>query len=148
MSYVKNEKVIYLSRENHLDHMVRVVPFIVLCYFIQSYVVFQISPGEFTSTSLTILGGLLAAMVSAFVIYDLKHQVEFTESQLNISFLGRKKSILFSEIVALEIAEPGQSFSHLIVKTSDSKHTFYFIDNAEKIKCWIEERSIPYSEAA
>lgn len=148
MSYVKNEKVIYLSREKHLDHMVRVVPFIVLCYFIQSYVVFQISPGEFTSTSLTILGGLLAFMVSGFVVYDIKHQVEFSESQLTISFLGKRKTILFSEIVQLEIAEPGQSFSHLIVKTADTKHTFYFIDNAEKIKCWIEERNISYSEAA
>lgn len=148
MGYVKNEKVIYLSREKHLDHMVRVVPFIVLCYFIQSYVVFQISPGEFTSTSLTTLGALLAIMVSGFVIYDLKHQVEFSESQLTISFLGKKKTVIFSDIVQLEIVEPGQSFSHLIVRTSESKYTFYFIDNAEKIKCWIEERSISYTEAA
>lgn len=145
---MKNEKVIYLSREKHLDHMVRVVPFIVLCYFIQSYVVFQINPGEFTSSSLMVLGGLLAIMISGFVIYDLKHKVEFTESELTITFMATKHTVQFSDIVNLEIADPGQSFSHLIVKTHDKKFTFYFIDNAEKIKCWIEERNIPYAKAA
>lgn len=145
---MKNEKVIYLSREKHLDHMVRVVPFIVLCYFIQSYVVFQINPGKFTSSSLMVLGGLLALMITGFVVYDLKHKVEFLENELTISFLGIKNTVQFSEIVSLEIAEPGQSFSHLIVKTQNKKFTFYFIDNAEKIKCWIEERNVTYSQAA
>ncbi len=145
---MKNERVIYLSREKHLDHMVRVVPFIVLCYLIQSYVVFRINPGEFTSTSLMVLGGLLATMIAGFVIYDLKHKVEIRECDLSISFFGHKKEILFSEISSLEIAEPGQSFSHLIVKVQNKKYTFYFIDNAEKIKCWIEERNTSFEKAA
>ena len=145
---MKNERVIYLSREKHLDHMVRVVPFIVLCYFIQSYVVFRINPGEFTSSSLMVLGGLLAIMIAGFVTYDLKHKVEFSENDLTITFLGFHQNILFSEITSLEIIEPGQSFSHLIVRVHNKKYTFYFIDNAEKIKCWIEESNSSFAEAA
>ena len=145
---MKNEKIIHLSREKHLDHMVRVVPFIVLCYFVQSYVVFRINPGEFTSNSLMILGGLLASMITGFIVYDLKHQVVFSETELTIRFLGMKHKVIYSDIITLDIAEPGQSFSHLVLKTHDKKYTFYFIDNAEKIKCWIEERNSQVSMAA
>ena len=34
-----NEKTLTLSREKHLDHMVRVVPFIVFCYAVQCFII-------------------------------------------------------------------------------------------------------------
>lgn len=133
-------KTLHMTREKHLDHMVRVVPFIVFCYAIQCYFIMKISPTEFSSISLSILGGFLAAMISCFITYDLKHQAKFSENEVEIHFLGSKKIISYSEIVMIDIKEPGQSFSTLILKTNSGKYSFYFIDDAEKIKKHIESQ--------
>jgi len=129
-----------MTREKHLDHMVRVVPFIVLCYAIQCYVIYQMAPDEFSTLGLTVLGGFLAFMVGAFIIYDLKHKVEFQADGVSISFLGSHKLISYEDIWSVEIKDPGENFSTMVMTGQDQKHTFYFVDDAEKIKKWIEEK--------
>lgn len=129
-----------ITREKHLDHMVKVVPFIVGCYAIQCYVILHVGPSELAKISLSILGGFLAMMIAGFVTYDLKHEVEVFEDHLKISFLQSTKTIYFSEISSMTINEPGQSFATLTLKTRKEAHRLCFIDDAEKIKSWIEER--------
>lgn len=131
---------ICITREKHLDHMVKVVPFIVLCYAVQCFVIFKMSPTEFSTVSLSILGGVLALMIIGFISYDLKHKVELRDQELEITFLGKKTVISYDDIWTMTISEPGQSFSSLVLKTKNGKFTFYFIDQAEKIKSSIEER--------
>lgn len=131
---------IKISREKHLDHMVKVVPFIVLCYAIQCFVIYKMSPTEFSTVSLCILGGTLALMIGGFISYDLKHEVELRDHDLMISFLGKKTTIMYEDIWSLNVSEPGQSFSSLLLRTKKGKYTLYFIDQADKIKATIEER--------
>ena len=130
-----------LTREKHLDHMVKVVPFIVLGYAIQCYVIFQIHPGPFSTTGLGILAGLLILMIGSFICYDLQHRVEFREENIRVSFGPWRKTISYSDIEEVLIADPGQSFSSLTLKCQNGKHTFYFVDHAEKIKAWIEHQN-------
>lgn len=132
-----------ISREKHLDHMVKVVPFIVFCYAIQCYFIYKMSPTEFSTVSLSILGGTLALMIAGFISYDLRHQVELREHELEISFFGRKKIVSYEDIWLMTVSDPGQSFSTLVLKTKHGKFTFYFIDHAEKVKALIEERQRP-----
>lgn len=129
-----------ITREKHLDHMVKVVPFIVGCYAIQCYVILHSAPNEFAKISLSILGGFLALMIAGFVTYDLQHEIEVSEDHLKISFFNKTKTIRFSDIHSMQINEPGQSFSTLTLKTSQSVHRLCFIDDAEKLKSWIEEK--------
>lgn len=129
-----------ITREKHLDHMVKVVPFIVLCYAVQCYVIFSASPTEFSTVSLSILGGVLASMIAGFITYDLKHKVTFQNDTLTISFWGRDEVIRYTDIWEIEVSEPGQSFATLSLKAGSKKHSFYFIDNADKIKTWLEEK--------
>lgn len=129
-----------LSREKHLDHMVRVVPFIVFCYAIQSFAILKVSPGEFSSVSLSILGGFLACMISAFITYDLKHQVTFLEDHFEVKFFTLKKTVRYEDIWSIDIKDPGQSFSTLTFLTKDGKMSFFFVDEAEKIKKFIESK--------
>lgn len=129
-----------MTREKHLDHMVRVVPFIVLCYAIQCYVIYQMAPDEFSTLGCSFLGGFLALMVGGFITYDLKHRVEFQNEVVKISFLGRHKIISYEDIWSIEVNDPGENFSTLIMIGENEKHTFYFVDDAEKIKTWIEEK--------
>ena len=137
-----------LTREKHLDHMVKVVPFIVFCYALQSFVILTVSATEFSSIGLTILGGFLAAMIAGFIFHDLNHQVIFSETHLKISFLFYKKEISYEDIWSIEIKDPGQAFSNLSVISSSGKNTMYFIDDAEKIKAWIESHKQAHLKAA
>lgn len=127
-----------ITREKHLDHMVRVVPFIVFCYAIQCFMITKIGPGDFSTISLSILGGFLALMIAAFITYDVKHQVILNELAIEIEFLGKKTTITYEDIWLIEINEPGQSFSNIKLQTSKGKITFYFVDDSEQIKKWIE----------
>ncbi|MFP5387366.1 MAG: hypothetical protein ACLGHN_14910 [Bacteriovoracia bacterium] len=145
---MNNESLFNITREKHLDHMVKVVPFIVFCYAIQSFLIMKIDPGPFATISLSVLGGFLALMITAFVTYDLKHQVFVSESHLEIKFLFYQRKITFEEITELTVMEPGQSFSNLVIKTHHGKYTFYFIDDAEKLKTWIQEKKHPVPMAA
>ena len=129
-----------MSREKHLDHMVRVVPFIVFCYAIQCFVILKISPTEFFSVSLSILGGFLAFMITGFITYDLKHQAIFYEQEFHLTFFSMKETVSYDDITLIEIRDPGESFSTLIFHTKNGKKSFYFVDDAEKIKNWIESK--------
>lgn len=129
-----------ITREKHLDHMVKVVPFIVGCYAFQCYVILSVGPGEFARIGLSVLGGFLACMIGGFVTYDLKHEVEIFEDRLKVTFLNKTKTINFSDIVSMEINEPGQSFATLTLKTNKGQHRLCFIDDAEKVKTWIEDK--------
>lgn len=138
----------HIAREKHLDHMVKVVPFIVTCYAIQCFVIVRFGGSHFALVSLSILGGLLACMIGAFIFYDLKHKVTLFEEHLEISFLGRSKTVLFSQIQTIVINDPGQAFSTLIIRTSNKKVIFHFIDDAEKVKAWIEARQSAHIQKA
>lgn len=134
------EQTFKLTREKHLDHMVKVVPFIVMCYAIQSYVILKMSPTEFSSITLSILGGFIASMILCFVTYDLKHEVYFHTDKLSCHFFHSYHEISYEEILSIEVKEPSESFSSLKIETTKGKFTFYFVDDAQKIKEWIESK--------
>lgn len=137
-----------LTREKHLDHMVKVVPFIVTCYAIQCFAIIKIGPAELAGVSLMALGGLLSFMIGAFITYDLNHKVDFFHDHFVISFLGRKKIVTYDDIFSIDVSEPGQSFSSLTIKTSYNRITFYFVDDAEKIKAFIEKNKMEQLQEA
>lgn len=145
---MKNEDEFHLTREKHLDHMVKIVPVIVFFYAVQSFIILKVSPGQFSSVSLSVLGGFLALMVSAFIIYDLHHKIILKSDKIEINFFFYRKTILFSQISDVIISEPGQSFSHLTLKTKSSKFYLYCVDDAEKVKNWIISRRTEHQAAA
>jgi hypothetical protein len=140
-----------ITREKHLDHMVRVVPFIVTAYAIQCYFILQLDSQEFGVNGLFVLAGMLIAMISSFIIYDLTHAVKFQENSITISveWLGYKKDIFYHELIEIEVSDPGQSFSTLKLKTkAGKKYGFFFIDDADKIKIWLEQKRTPEMQVA
>jgi hypothetical protein len=136
-----------ITREKHLDHMVKVVPFIVLIYGIQSYVLWKID-GPISGGSLLVLGCLLVTMIGSFLVYDLKHQVLFFEDHLEIEFLGLKKSLNYSDIMTIETSDPSESFGSLHLKANKKSIRLYFVDDVGKIKEWILNQKSPEQLAA
>jgi uncharacterized membrane protein len=131
-----------ITREKHLDHMVRVVPLIVFAYAIQCYFISSMSPVEYAVDGLLFLGACLGLMIAGFVTYDLTHIVKLESENLviEVKWLNIKNEISFVEIKEIVVSQPGESFSGLkLVLHSGKKVNFYFIDDADKVKAWIEQ---------
>jgi hypothetical protein len=135
--------VFCITREKHLDHMVRVVPFIVSLYAIQCYFIINMENSGIASDALLFLGLCLITMISSFITYDLTHIVNFSEDKIEITvrWAKYKKTLSICDISKVDVIDPGQSFSTIVLTSKDGKkHTFFFIDNADKIKKWIEDK--------
>lgn len=126
-----------LTREKHLDHMVKVVPFIVMGYAIQCYVLMQMSE-QLGTTSVFILGGSLIAMIAAFITYDIKHQVTFFDDHLEIKFLFLKKTIFYKDITKVQISEAKQTFANVRITSHKSTAALFFVDDADGVKEFLE----------
>lgn len=138
----------HVTREKHLDHMVKVTPFIVGGYLLQCYMIVHLKLAGFATNTLFFLGFCLITMIAGFVTYDLKHKVNFFDESLEIDWMG-KKNINYTDILSVEISDEEQSFATLRIECRDSKkYTFYFIDDADKIKEWIKEKKYPSSQQA
>lgn len=128
-----------VTREKHLDHLVRVVPLIVLGYGIQCYIFMQMK-GPFSSTTCLILGAMLIFMICSFVFYDVNHQITLNEDHLEFRFLTLKKVISYQDIVSIEITDPTETFGTVMIRAKHGKFRLYFVDDIDKIKQWIENR--------
>ncbi len=138
----------HVTREKHMDHMVKVTPFIVCGYFLQCYLIVHLKLSGFATNTLFVLGFCLVTMIAGFVTYDLKHKVHFAENSMMIDWLG-KKEIFYHEILSMEVSGEENSFANLTIVCSNSKkYTFYFIDEADKLKEWIKEKKYPSSQLA
>ena len=138
-----------VSRENHLDHMVKVVPLIVLGYALQCYFILNAGHTAFATNCLLGLAVGLGLMIVGFITYDLKHHVKFSSDSLEMSFLGSTKMISYQDITHIEVSHEGQSFTTLTLTImSGRKYRMVFIDNADKIKAWLLEQKTPLAKAA
>lgn len=136
-----------LTREKHLDHMVKVVPFLVLMFGIQSYILTKIHEG-LGGPAIFVLAGCLITMITAFILYDVKHQVLFNEADFEIKFLGLSKKISYSEVLSVHVSESQQTFASVQIRTLQGKHTFYFVDDADTIKAFLDSQKDPEIKAA
>lgn len=143
---MKQNTPFVLSREKHLDHMVKVVPLIVLGFAIQSYVLMSMK-NSLGINSVFVLGACLCAMIGAFIIHDIKHVVTFHSDFLESKFLFFSHKVFYKDISGISISDPKQSFATLRFKANGKKHTYFFIDDAEEIKSFIEAAQAPVSKS-
>lgn len=143
-----NGKTLFtVTREKHLDHMVRVVPIIVLFYGIQYYMVFQMGV-SFTNSHFMVLGLFLVFMIAGFISYDLHHKIECKENHINICWGPLNKKILYQDILAIEIPEDEKSFSTVRIVTRYGSHKFFFVDNGKALKAFIKDQQVEKKLAA
>lgn len=145
---MKTEPNFKLTREHHMDHMTKVVPFIVCGYGIHAYIIMGMGHHEFTSTILSVLGGLLVLMIGAFVSYDMKHEVSFFDNHFTVTFLGSTHSVSYSEITEISVKDPEHKFSSMVIKTQTKNFSWYFVDDGQKIKDFVLKNSLGDQRAA
>ena len=143
-----NEKTYTVTREKHLDHMVRVVPIIFLVYGMHGFLMVRhMGP---VGSELSLMTGIsLGLMIAMLVLYDTKHKVTLFDGYLEVNFLFfNKKTISFSDISQVEVMGPTESFQTVVFKTDHNKMTLYFVDDAHKIKTWIDSNKASSSSLA
>lgn len=130
-----------ITREKHLDHMVRVVPLIVMGYAIQCYIISGMNT-SIGANSLLVLGGLLISMIAGFIFYDMKHEVVLNDFSMTTSFLGMKKEIPYADIFEIQNSSPQHNFGTLLIRSKTGKFKFYFVDEADKVKTMIDQKRL------
>jgi hypothetical protein len=138
----------FVTREGHLDHMVRVTPLIFLGYGLQSYFLMNMNTEGQLTKHILVLGLALASMIGLFLLHDVYHQVHFFESHFESGwrFFGKKKTINYSEIESIDVSETEQKFASLIIRLQNNrKIVFYFVDKPEELKSWIEKHKDSHS---
>lgn len=131
-----------ITREKHLEHMGRIVPFISMIYIFQCFLFSRFEMDIIGPNALLIMGVSLAFMISCIYFYNTQHQVIFYEDHLEMSFLFLHKKIMYSEIKAIHTTEEDLNFSTLVLELK-SRDTFaiFFVDEAKKVKKWLEKQS-------
>ena len=140
-----------ITREKHLDHMVKVVPFIVAAYAVQCYFITKIGNVDFAVDGLFFLGGCLVLMIIGFTTHDLTHIAKFQEETFSVSvnWLNYHRTYSYQDLSTIEISEAGQTFATLNLTTHNGKKiSFYFVDEADKLKVWLEKKRLPELQAA
>jgi hypothetical protein len=140
-----------LTREKHLDHLVRVVPLLSLAYGIQSYLMMSYAKGGSTGTLVMFLGLSLAFSVLALVTYDYRHKVTWngTEFHVKAPWSLEFKTIGREQVVGIEIIGAPEEFQTVIIKLKNKQRfIFYFVDNGHEFKASMEEKMIDQKSAA
>lgn len=125
-----------LTREKHLDHLVRVVPLLALAYGIQGYLMMSWSESGPTGMLVLSLGLSLALSVMCMVSYDLRHQVSFGAEgfQVKAPWLWKQAPKSWSDVKEIEIIGTEDEFQTVTVKLHRGSYTFYFVDNGHEFK--------------
>lgn len=135
------EKTNQLTREKHLNHLVRVVPLLCLAYGIQSYMMMSFAQGGPTGTLILILGLSLALSVMGLVTYDNHHKVSWQDNQFFVKapWSFSAKEYLKSEIHSVEVIGEEDEFQTVLIQLKNKKRmTFYFVDNGHEFKKFVE----------
>lgn len=126
-----------ITRHAHLSYMNRVVPFLGIAYFIQSYLYLSLGPEDFMREAVAFLGLGLVMLIGAFFAYDQFHQIKLYGHHLEVGvrFFKLKKEVLYKNIIKIEITGNHSKFKDMILILQDeSVIRLLHIDNAEEIK--------------
>jgi hypothetical protein len=131
-----------IGRENHLDHIINVLPLITVVYGIQCYIMSRISPGSDIGDFALYLAFALISFISGLFYYDKNHHVIFYEDYMHISFnlFGTNKKIFYKDIKDVIAPDEECKFSSLMIKTREQgNHVLHFVDYPLTVKTLILE---------
>lgn len=126
-----------MTREKHLNHLVRVVPLLALAYGIQSYLMMKWSEGGPTGFLVLLLGISLAISVLLLVTYDQRHKVSFGAEgfSLRSPWLWGEKNVRAEDIKLIVVVGEADQFQSVVVHLKNGRRfAFHFVDNGIEFK--------------
>lgn len=133
-----------ITRENHLNHLVRVVPLLALAYGVQSWLMLQWAQGGPTGFLILCLGLSLALSVIGMVFYDQHHRVSFGEDSVTVRapWLFGQKRFGREDISSIHVEGAEDAFQTVTVKLKNRRtYRFYFTDNGHLFQKTMQGKS-------
>ena len=140
-----------ISREKHLQYMVKLVPYLVGAIAVQSYLYFQFFPRDLAQDITIFLTIGVALILAFFMAHNHFHQVEFKENFLEIRIkpLKYQEEILYRNIISYEITPTRHGFATVKLVTKDGKAIqIFYMDDAERFVHGIKKKQAGRREAA
>ncbi len=141
-----------ITRQRHLDHFFKVIPFIFGIFVMQCFLFKSIFPNDPSIGNMCFfLGSAILLLLSLFLQYDLQHKVHIYENYITVNFklLFINKIIKVTDIKEVIVSEQNAPFANILLNFFDgSKMNFYFVDEAEKVARIIHAQQNSYSQAA
>jgi predicted membrane chloride channel (bestrophin family) len=138
-----HDKAMQITRNHHATFMVKVMPLLTLCYFIQSYFILKYAPLEMSRDVVAMVGlGLLSVFIY-YYLYDRFHEVVLHSSHLviRIAPLNIQHEYLYREIMDVEIQREKKEFGHVIIHLRNGdKHKLAHVDDASRVRKFLLER--------
>lgn len=138
-----NKVLAKIGRQNHINHLITVMPLITMVYAIQCYIMWHFSPDMKIGDYAIGMGCMLSSFIGFMVFYDNNHHVLIYEDKLHVYFgLTRTNKIIkFKDIDKVIAPEEDVNFSSLVIRTKEEKnHIFYFVDHPAHVKQLIEKQ--------
>jgi hypothetical protein len=130
-----------ISREKHLRHMTRLMPYLMLAYAAQSYLYLKYVP-EHIAVDVTIFVGVGIVLVTAgFALYNHFHQVSLHKHHLSSGLMvfGLKEEILYRNIQYLDIETSRHGYFNVTLYLRDGTiHKLFYLDDVSELNALIK----------
>lgn len=140
-----------ISREKHLQYMVKLVPFLIGAIALQSFVYYRYFPSHLAQDITIFLTIGMALILAFFMAHNHFHQVEFKENFLEIRIKPFKyqEEILYRNIISYEITPTRHGFATVKLTTKDGQAIkIFYMDDAENFIHGIKKKQAGRKEAA
>jgi hypothetical protein len=138
-----------LTREKHIQYMVKLAPYLLVAVIIQGYLYFHFFPRNLAHDITVFLSIGVAFILAGFCAYDHFHQVILRENYLEIAVrpLKYQEEILYRNIQAYEIIPTRHGFSSVKLFLKDGHAVkIYYLDDAEKFIHIIKKKQSKVSQ--
>lgn len=132
-----------ITREKHLDYMVRLMPILLLAYLAQILLYLKFAPRQLAIDISVFLAVGLVLIALAFALYDHFHTVLLHRNHLEIKFPIFKyhEEILYQNIQSIEIKATRHAYYNVKLYLRDGQELrLYYLDDVQELKRCIKNR--------
>lgn len=137
-----NKLIAKIGRENHINHLIQILPFITTIFGIQCFLIYKYFKDVQVGDYALFMGLGLISFVYSLFYYDNNHHVLIYSKHLHIfPVFGEDKKLDYSEIESIHGPDEECNFSTLIIQLkNEDRHVFYFVDYPLHMKNLIEQQ--------
>lgn len=132
-----------LTRDHHLNYVLKITPYLILAFAIQAYLYLKIAPGPITYEVIYLLATGLIFLIVTFATEIFETHADFHRNHMEIKhkLLRTKEEFLYRDIRWVEIKPTRHAFSHLIFTLHDGRQfKLKNVDMAYELKKLIEKK--------
>ncbi len=130
-----NKPIFVVTRASHIDHLIRLLPFITLLFLGQCFLLKSLIQDVAIGNLCLMMGSILIMLVGFMYYYDVGHSVEVYQNHIVSDFppFIERQIIQFKDIADIRVSDPEMDFSNVkIILHSGDVYSVFFVDQPQK----------------